>query len=59
MMRLGVFLIIIALPIGVAIYTTSFGLWLLRRKNIRGAVGVFVIAAASVAAPALLLLLRG
>ncbi|MEW5866759.1 MAG: hypothetical protein AB1774_07880 [Bacillota bacterium] len=58
-MRLGVLLTIMPLPIGVAIYTASFGFWLLRRKNIRGAVGVFIIAAASVAAPALLLLLRG
>ncbi|MEW6228735.1 MAG: hypothetical protein AB1700_11740 [Bacillota bacterium] len=58
-MRAGVFFTIMPLPIGVAIYTASFGLWLLRQKNLRGAVGVFVTAAACVAAPALLLFLRG
>lgn len=47
------------LPVGIATYTASFGLWLLRRKNVRGAVGVFILAVACVAAPALLLFLRG
>lgn len=58
-MRIGAFLTIMPLPIGVAIYTVSFGIWLLRRKNIRGAVGAFIIAAACVVAPAALLIARG
>lgn len=58
-MRMGVFLTMMPLPVGIATYTASFGLWLLRRKNVRGAVGVFILAVACVAAPALLLFLRG
>ncbi len=57
-MRLGAILAIMPLPIGVAIYTASFGAWLLRRGNVRGAVGAFALAAACVAAPAMLLFLR-
>ncbi len=58
-MRLGVLLPIMIVPTGVAVYTVSFGLWLLRRGNLRGACGAFVLAAATVAAPMMLLVLRG
>ncbi|MDI7246315.1 MAG: hypothetical protein QME92_02425 [Bacillota bacterium] len=58
-MRLGVLLTTMPVPIAVAIYTASFGLWLLRHRNVRGAVGAFILAAGCIAAPLLLLLISG
>ncbi len=58
-MRAGVLFTIMPVPVAVLIYTASFGLWLLRHRNIRGAVGAFVLAAGCVAAPLALLLIRG
>jgi hypothetical protein len=48
-----------SVPIVVALYTLSFGLWLWRRKNVRGAVGVFLLAACCLAVPLFLLMVRG
>ena len=58
-MRSGVLLTTMPVPVAVAIYTASFGLWLLRHKNVRGAVGVFILAAGCIAVPLLLLLVSG
>lgn len=43
--------LIILAVILVAIHTASYGLWALRQGNRRGAVGTFILAGATVAAP--------
>lgn len=58
-MRMSVILATMPVPVAVAIYTASFGLWLLRHGNTRGAIGVFILAACSVAAPLVLLFAGG
>ncbi|MCL4426280.1 MAG: hypothetical protein M1553_12795 [Firmicutes bacterium] len=44
-------------PFAVAWYTASFGLWTWRQGNVRGAIGIFVVAAATFALPLYLLLI--
>mgnify|MGYP001281002462 FL=1 len=56
---MSVILTTMPVPVAVAIYTASFGLWLLRHGNTRGAVGVFILAICSVAAPLVLLFAGG
>ncbi|MFY9322439.1 MAG: hypothetical protein WAP04_08565 [Bacillota bacterium] len=46
-------------PTLAAVYTVSFGRWLLKTGNIRGAIGVFIIAAMCFMAPLALLIFRG
>ncbi|MGE5573724.1 MAG: hypothetical protein ACM309_07785 [Bacillota bacterium] len=58
-MRLGVLLTTMPVPIATAVYTASFGLWLLHHRNVRGAVGAFILAAGCVAVPLLFLLIGG
>ncbi|NLG79818.1 MAG: hypothetical protein GX492_08375 [Firmicutes bacterium] len=58
-MRSGVLLTTMPVPVAVAVYTASFGLWLLRRRNIRGAIGAFFLAACCIAVPLLLLFVGG
>ncbi|MDI6637316.1 MAG: hypothetical protein QME82_00230 [Bacillota bacterium] len=58
-MRSGVLLTTMPVPVAVAVYTASFGLWLLRHRNIRGAIGVFFLAACCIAVPLLLLFVGG
>ncbi|NLB73594.1 MAG: hypothetical protein GX795_06155 [Firmicutes bacterium] len=58
-MRPGAILILMTAPTLVAIYTGSFGLRLAKSGNTRGAIGVFILAAACVIAPLALLILRG
>ncbi|MCR4401876.1 MAG: hypothetical protein NUW12_03720 [Firmicutes bacterium] len=58
-MRASLLFTNMSVPIVVALYTLSFGLWLWRRKNVRGAVGVFLLAACCLAVPLFLLMVRG
>ncbi|MGE5587549.1 MAG: hypothetical protein ACM3ZO_04980 [Clostridia bacterium] len=58
-MRSGALLTDMPVPVAVAVYTVSFGLWLLRHKNVRGAIGVFFLAACCIAVPLLLLVAGG
>ncbi len=53
-MNIGLLLI----PAAVAWYTASFGLRTWRQGNIRGAIGIFAVAAATFALPLYLLLIR-
>lgn len=55
-MMFAMWVIIMAFPAGVAVYTANFGVWLWRRRYRRGAVGVFLLAAASFAVPLALLI---
>ncbi|MDA8233893.1 MAG: hypothetical protein M0Z31_03620 [Clostridia bacterium] len=41
----------VGVTIGVFIYTLNFVLWLFRRKEYRGAVGVFLLGVAAVVVP--------
>jgi hypothetical protein len=43
----------------VTVYTVNYGRWALRRGHVRGAVGLFLLAAATFLVPGLMLLLRG
>jgi hypothetical protein len=52
-------LMLMTAPTLVAIYTVNFGRWLAKEGNIRGAIGVFIVAAICVVAPLALLILRG
>ncbi|HHX26260.1 MAG TPA: hypothetical protein GX721_06280 [Firmicutes bacterium] len=58
-MRLSMILMLMTAPTLVAIYTVNFGRWLAKEGNIRGAIGVFIVAAICVVAPLALLILRG
>jgi hypothetical protein len=58
-MRFGAILILMIIPTLVAIYTVNFGRWLAKEGNIRGAIGVFIVAAICIIAPLALLILRG
>jgi len=58
-MRFSSIVVIMAAPTIVAIYTVNFGRWLRKKGNTRGAIGVFIIAAACIIAPLALLILRG
>ncbi|MDA8235638.1 MAG: hypothetical protein M0Z31_12720 [Clostridia bacterium] len=41
----------VGVTIGVFIYTLNFVLWLFRRKDYRGAIGVFLMGVAAVVVP--------
>ncbi|MGE5577444.1 MAG: hypothetical protein ACM3TT_09675 [Syntrophothermus sp.] len=49
--------VLLLLPAAAAWYTASFGLWTWRQGNVRGAIGIFVIAAVTFALPLYLLLI--
>jgi len=50
-------LLVMLVPVSVAIYTISFGIWAWRNGHRRGAVGVMVIAALVLVLPVLALCL--
>jgi len=58
-MRPGTIVVLMLPPTLAAVYTVSFGRWLLKTGNIRGAIGVFIIAAMCFMAPLALLIFRG
>jgi len=57
--RFSAVILVMTAPTIVAIYTISFGLWLRKSGNTRGAIGVFIIAAICFLAPLALLIFRG
>ncbi|PKM85900.1 MAG: hypothetical protein CVU87_14000 [Firmicutes bacterium HGW-Firmicutes-12] len=47
--------LLLLVPMGVAFYTFTYALWLWRKKNKVGAVGVFILAVISVIYPGFVL----